>query len=122
MQGLRGSVRVLYMHHCFICGRRYFPPPTRNTCLLPTLTPAIPPPLLRPIRLAHLSIAIHVSHCSIPMCTFGFVVKVVGRVDGPVFSFADELDDGALVVLAAVDEPLHHADDDDDEEGDDAVV
>ena len=62
------------------------------------------------------------SHCSIPMCAFGFVVEAVSRVDGPVFSFADELDDGALVVLAAVDEPLHHADDDDDEEGDDAVV
>lgn len=38
------------------------------------------------------------------------------------FSFADEFDDGTLVVFAAVDEPLHDADDDDDEEGDDAVV
>lgn len=62
------------------------------------------------------------SHCSIPMCAFGFFVEVVGGVDGPVFSVADELDDGTLVVFAAVDEPLHHADDDDDEEGDDAVV
>lgn len=58
----------------------------------------------------------------------------IGRIDGSssssssddtdsVFvSAADELDDGTLVVLAAVGEPLHHADYDDDEEGDDAVV
>lgn len=52
---------------------------------------------------------------------FIFVVEVIGRVDDFV-SVADELDNGSLVVLPTVDEPLHYADDDDDEEGYDAVV
>lgn len=51
----------------------------------------------------------------------GSVVEVIRRVDHFV-PVAYELDDGAFVVFAAVDEPLDHADDDDDEESYDAVV
>lgn len=62
-------------------------------------------------------------HGAVPsVCTPpNFVVEVVGGVDG-FFSLADEFQDGAFVVFAAVDKPLHYAYDDDDEECDDAVV